>query len=716
MGMHGGWRAYLRYDETRDRPKVDRALLRRVAEWIRPYGWRVVVMLVLLLAISLIELIPPLLYGTLINGLTADSLTIQRLNVLALALFSIPLASSLLGVAQRHLSAQIGEGVIFDLRVAMYDHMQRMGLRFFTETKTGDIISRFSNDVIGAQNAVTGTIPNLLTNLLTLTTTLAVMLRLEWRLTLLAVAALPLFLLPTRRVGRILREIRREAARHDARMSSQLQETLNVSGALLVRTFGRGPAEVDRFADAAGDVRDIGIRRAVVGRWFFFGLGVAAAIGTALMYWVGGYLVLTTTLSAGTIVTFAAYVSRLYGPISGLSNLQVEFATSMVSFERVFEYLDEPIELPEAEQPVALDAPQGGLRFEEVWFSYQAVPPGLRYESGTNQLPATDAADTSPDKAAAPPAAAATLPGLEADGHWVEASANAEDTATDSAGRYWTLAALDFEARAGQLVALVGPSGAGKTTVGYLLARLYDPTRGRVLLDGHDLRALSLASIAATVGVVTQETYLFHDTVRANLLFARTDADDEAIEAACRAANVHDLIASLPDGYDTVVGERGYRLSGGEKQRLALARVILKDPAILLLDEATSHLDSQNEALIQEALDRVMQGRTSLVIAHRLSTILAADLILVLAGGSGGRARHPRHAAGQRRTVRRAVRDAIRGTEPVASAVNWAGGQLDRPSAGSAVDGSLSPPRPSPTPGPRRPPAPGGGQRRSPGR
>jgi ATP-binding cassette, subfamily B, bacterial len=612
--MHGGWWAYLTYDERKGKPRRDRSFLMRVARWVRPYAGRASLMLLLLVVIAVIELVPPLLYGKLINDITTKQLTIQRLNLIALGLLGIPIASSLLGVAQRHYSSQIGEGVIYDLRVAMYDHMQRMGLRFFTQTKTGDIISRFNNDVVGAQNAVTNTVPNLLTNVLTLVTTLAVMLRIEPHLTVVAVAALPLFLLPTRRVGRVLRQLRREAADHDARMSSQLQETLNVSGALLVRTFGRGRDQVGAFAGVAGAVRDIGIRRAVVGRWFFFGLGLAAALGTALMYWLGGYLAMTGSMPVGIIVTFAAYVTRLYGPISSLSNVQVEFATSLVSFERVFEYLDQPVEVQERPDAVRLPAVDGDLEFDDVWFSYQAIPPTL----GPDQpvAPELPTEEPVPDS---PPVADDAVPG--------------GDGAVTPGGRYWTLGAVTFHARSGDLVALVGPSGSGKTTMGYLLARLYDPTKGAVRLDGRDLRDLALETVAATVGVVTQESYLFHDTVRANLVFARPGATQAEIEAACRAANVHDLILGLPDGYDTVVGERGYRLSGGEKQRLALARVILRNPAVLLLDEATSHLDSQNEALIQDALERVMRGRTSVVIAHRLSTILAADQILVLADG-----------------------------------------------------------------------------------
>ncbi len=607
----GGWWAYIRFDETRDSGRIDRQLLARVAPWVRPYTWQTAVMLVLLLIIALIELVPPLLYGALIDGLTKGTMTIPKLNLMALALLGVPITSSLLGVGQRYLSATIGEGLIYDLRVAMYRHMQQMGLRFFTETKTGDIISRFASDVVDAQGAVTNTIPNLLTNVLTLVTTLAIMIKLDWRLTLVAVLALPLFLLPTRRVGRVLRQIRREAAGHDARMSSQVQETLGVSGALLIRTFGRGRSEVARFGEAAGAVRDIGIRRAVVGRWFFFGLGVAGAIGTALMYWTGGYLVLEEGMQIGLIVTFAAYVNRLYGPVSGLSNLQVEFMTSLVSFERVFEYLDLPIEIDERPDALRLDHVDGRLTLDDVWFGYRATPPVLGGAAGD-------------------PAGVAEAGAELVEGDAGPASGNG---AASAHGRTWSLQAIDAVIEPGQLVALVGPSGAGKTTVGYLVARLYDPSRGRITLDGHDLRALTLDTLARHIGMVTQEAFLFHDTIRANLAFARPEASAEELREACRAANIDDFIQSLPEGYDTLVGERGYRLSGGEKQRLALARVILKNPQVIVLDEATSHLDSQNEALIQEALERVMRGRTSLVIAHRLSTILAADQILVMQAG-----------------------------------------------------------------------------------
>jgi len=425
------------------------------------------------------------------------------------------------------------------------------------------------------------------------------MISIEWRLALLSVVVLPLFLLPARRVGSILRRIRRQAMEYSADMSSIITETLGINGVLLVKTFGRQRQEVARFRETNRNVRDVGVRRALVGRWFFLGLGIASAIGTALIYWVGGYLVLREAITVGTIVAFAAYLTRLYGPISSLSNVQVGFAQSVVSFERVFEYLDLPVEIEDRPGAVELGRVHGHLRFEGVSFSYLA-------EDELSEQPASE-------------------PGENA--HEPEEAVGIITT------RRWAVRDLSFEICPGQLAALVGPSGAGKTTITYLLARLYDPTEGRITLEGHDLRAVSQESLARQIGIVTQETYLFHDSVRANLLYARPEATQAELEAACRAANIHDFIAALPDDYDTVVGERGYRLSGGEKQRLAIARVILKDPCLLILDEATSHLDSPSEALIQAALEPLLARRTSLVIAHRLSTILAADQILVLDEG-----------------------------------------------------------------------------------
>jgi ATP-binding cassette subfamily B protein len=584
--FHGGWWSYLSVDDSKPRPKLDRQMLRRVLAYAKPHWRSVSIVMATIVFISLMDLVPPLLYRELIDHVLPNR-DVARLNWLAAAMLGIPILSGLVGIVQRHYSARAGEGIIYDLRLQMYAHLQRMSLRFFTHTKGGEVISRFNNDVVGAQNAITGTIPNLVTNAVTLGSTLAVMVSIEWRLALLAVVVVPLFLLPARRVARILRDIRRQAMDYNADMSNIVSETLTINGALLVKTFGSQRRELARFDHANAAVRDIGVRRARVGQLFFMGLSIAGTIGTALIYWVGGHLVLTGAISTGTIVAFAAYLFRLYGPISALTNVHVEFAQSMVSFERVFEYLDKPVEI--ADRPGAREFRdvEGHIRFEHVRFQYQP---------GSDAAPATNGEGPVPT-------------------------------------RGWALEDVSFEMLPGQLLALVGPSGAGKTTITYLLPRLYDPTEGRILLDGVDLRDGTQESLAQQIGMVTQESYLFHDTIRANLLYAKPDATQAELEAACRAASIHNLIASLPEGYDTVVGERGYRLSGGEKQRLAIARVILKDPRILVLDEATSHLDSQNEALIQAALEPLFAGRTSLVIAHRLSTILAADQILVLDQG-----------------------------------------------------------------------------------
>ena len=609
--FHHSWWSYIAYDQSKGRPQLSRQLLRRIFSYARPHATSVAIVLVTIVIISLLELIPPLLYRDLIDNVLPNR-NVSRLNWLALGMIGIPLLSGLVNIVQRNFSARAGEGIIYDLRQQMYHHLQMMALRFFTDTKAGEIISRFNNDVVGAQNAITGTVPNIVTNTVTLVSTLVVMISIEWRLAALALVVLPLFMLPARRVALVLRTIRREASEQNAEMSNIVNETLTINGALLVKTFGRQMRELGRFGTANAAVRDIGIRRARVGQLFFMGMSIAGTLGTALIYWVGGHLVLSGAISTGTIVAFVAYLFRLYGPISALANVQVEFATSMVSFERVFEYLDKPLEIVDAPQPIVLSQVKGQVRFEDVSFNYRQTQPTTG----------------APVLAAAPPAH---------NGVHNQAFDDAKDetlgVVLSSAQRQQALQGVSFTIEPGQLVALVGPSGAGKTTITYLLPRLYDPTAGQIKLDGHDLRTISLVSLAQQIGMVTQETYLFHDTIRANLVYAREDATQEALEAACRAAHIHEFIASLPEGYDTVVGERGYRLSGGEKQRIAIARVILKDPRILVLDEATAHLDSQSEALIQAALEPLFQGRTSLVIAHRLSTILRADKILVLNQG-----------------------------------------------------------------------------------
>ena len=625
--MHdSGWWSYIRFDEKQDRPQVSRALLRRVARYALPYRRRIAAMLATILAITLLSLVPPLLYRDLIDNAIARHDT-ARLNWLALGMIGIPLFSGAIGVLQRYLSAGTGEGVIYDLRRALFEHVQRMSLRFFTNTKTGELMSRLNNDVVGSQQAITSTLVSIVSNVVAVVSTLAIMISLEWRLALVSIAVLPLFILPARKVGRLLREVTRDSMRFNAQMNALMNETLNVSGALLVKLFGRGPDENARFAERAARVRDAGVRQALIGRWFFLGLSLVSAVGTAVVFWIGGHLVLSGAFTVGTIVAFGAYLTQLYGPLTALTNARVEFATSMVSFERVFEVLDLPLEIVDRPGAVALDRVAGAVRFESVSFSYQEGPDVPRM--ALSEVPRFRWHGGGGDAVYVPLSPAKRGDGPEQRGPENGAGDRAEPARTPR----WALRQVSFAVQPGQLAALVGPSGAGKTTVTYLLPRLYDPTEGRISIDGHDLRDVTLASLSAQIGVVTQETYLFHDTIRANLLYAKPDATQRELEEAAAAANIHAFIAGLPDGYDTIVGERGYRLSGGEKQRVAIARVILKDPRILILDEATSHLDSQSEALIQAALERVMRGRTSLVIAHRLSTILAADVILVLDRG-----------------------------------------------------------------------------------
>ncbi|MCA9969451.1 MAG: ABC transporter ATP-binding protein [Anaerolineales bacterium] len=615
--MHGsGWFAYIRHDEAQDRPAVTRALLRRVWEFARPYQGQVLLLLLTILLTSGLSLISPLLFRELID-VAIPNRDMGLLNLLAIGMVGIPILSGVIGVWQRQLNSKVGEGVIYDLRRGLYGHMQNMSLRFFTQSRTGELMSRLNNDVIGAQQAISNTSVTIVTNIVMLIATLALMLALEWRLTLLALAILPLFVLPARRIGRVLRDIRRRSMEANAEMNATMNETLNVSGALLVKLFGREQREIRRFERDAATVRDLGVRSAVIGRWFFMMLSIVSAVGTAVVFWIGAVLVLRGEFTIGTIVAFGSYLSQLYGPLMSLTNAPVEFAQSMVSFERVFEALDIPVEIQERPSARALPRVQGQLEFQNVSFTYQSGrPAGLqevaRFTWGGS--------------------AAHLKRGKQRDGDGANGVGEADAAAAPAEERY-ALENVSFAIEPGQLVALVGPSGAGKTTITYLIPRLYDPTHGTILLDGQPLQTLTLHTLSANIGMVTQETYLFYDTIRANLLYARPDATEAEMVTAARAANIHDFIADLPDGYDTVVGERGYRLSGGERQRIAIARVILKNPRILVLDEATSHLDSLSEALIQEALQRVMQGRTSIVIAHRLSTILAADQILVMDRG-----------------------------------------------------------------------------------
>jgi ATP-binding cassette subfamily B protein len=577
----------------RDSSVVDKQLpkgtWRRVLGFARPYRAELTVFLAVIVADALIGVATPVLAGRVVNEITRHGQAAVVIKI-AMVIAGLALIDAVLSVAQRWYSARIGEGLIFDMRTRVFDHIQRMPLAFFTRTQTGALVSRLNNDVLGAQQAFTTTLSGLVSNVVSLVLTAAVMFTLSWQITVLALVLLPLFVVPARRIGNRLQAITRESYNLNASMNSTMTERFNVAGALLVKLFGRLEDEDASFRDRADRVRDIGVRSAMYARAFFVALTLVAALAQALVYGFGGYLALRGELDTGTVVTLALLLTRLYGPLTSLSNARVDVMSALVSFDRVFEILDLRPMIDDKPDATVLPRQAASIEFDDVRFAY-------------------------------PTAQEVSLASLE-DVARLDASPSSE-----------VLKGVDFRAEPGELVALVGPSGAGKTTISQLVPRIYDVTSGAVRIGGHDVREVSQQSLREAIGVVSQDAHMFHDTIRANLLYARPDATERQLRDAVRAAQIAELIDALPDGLDTVVGDRGYRLSGGEKQRLAIARVLLKAPGLVILDEATAHLDSESEVAVQQALANALAGRTSLVIAHRLSTILGADKILVIDDG-----------------------------------------------------------------------------------
>jgi ATP-binding cassette, subfamily B, bacterial len=608
-------------------PERRRQTVRRVAAFFGPYRARVAVVLGAILVTSVVGLANPYLLKLLIDEVIVGR-HYERLNLYVGLMIALPVVTGLIGVGQSYLNNNIGQSVMQDLRNALYEHLQRMPLRFFTETRTGEIQSRLANDVGGVQSVVTDTASSVTSNLAVAISTIVAMILIDWRLTVLSLGLLPFFMYLTYRVGKVRREVSTETQKALAEMSALTEETLSVSGILLSKTFGQQAAAVDRFRGLNLSLARLQIRQAMVGRWFFMIIGTIFSITPAFVYWLAGTLAANgdaTAPTAGSIVAFTTLQSRLFFPLGQLLNVQVEIQGALALFDRIFEYLEMNPEIADAPDAVSLDPARvrGRIRFDHVSFRYPTPPPTQARDANGNghadadALTATAILDASPQSAPADGPVDQLLDALE----------------PAEAPLPFALDDIDFVAEPGELVALVGPSGSGKTTTTYLIPRLYDVDAGAVEIDDVDVRRIRLASLGREIGVVTQETYLFHASVRENLLFAKPDATQAEIEVATGAAAIHDRIMELPEGYATVVGERGYKLSGGEKQRIAIARVLLKDPRILVLDEATSALDTVSERLIQAALERLMEGRTTIAIAHRLSTILRADRILVYERG-----------------------------------------------------------------------------------
>ncbi len=590
MSTHSPWMQYRSFmRDTSVKKRLTPGTARRIAGFAGPYRRSIAAFLVTVVIDAVAVVLTPLLFKVIIDdGVTAGSTTVVVWAALAIA--GIAVLDTFVTLVGRYFSARIGEGLIFDLRTRVFEHVQRMPVAFFTRTQTGSLVSRLNSDVIGAQQAFTSTLSSVVSNIVTLALVLFAMIVLSWQITLAALVLLPLFVLPARWVGGRLAAISRESMQLNAAMSQTMTERFNVSGALLVKIFGRLDDEAGQFSAKAARVRDIGITSAMYSRIFFSALTLVAALATALVYGLGGVLAVHGTIQVGTLVAMAALLSRLYGPLTALSNVQVDVMTALVSFERVFEVLDLPPMVDDAPDAHELVPGADTVEFRDVVFRYPAAD-----EVSLASLESVAVLDSTPSQT--------------------------------------VLDGVTFTVEAGRMVALVGPSGAGKTTITALVSRLYDATGGAVLVGGQDVRSVTQESLHRAIGVVTQDAHMFHDTIRNNLLYAHPSATDDELREACRAGQIWDLVESLPDGLDTVVGDRGYRLSGGEKQRLAIARLLLKAPSIVVLDEATAHLDSESESAVQHALATALEARTSLVIAHRLSTVRDADLILVVDEG-----------------------------------------------------------------------------------
>ncbi len=580
------------HDEAMRTRRVNRETLRRVFGYVGPYRRILIGFVIAVVIDAVVMAVPPLLFRALIDhALPPKHHNRHLVLILAVTAVALAFADAMLSLLQRWFSSRVGEGLIYDLRVALFDHVQRMPLGFFTRTQTGSLQTRLNNDVIGAQQAVTTTLGTVVSNVISLAVVLTIMLSLEWRLTILTLLVLPFFIWPARRMGPRMQQLTREGMQLNAQMNNLTVERFNVAGALLAKLFGKRERERDAFAQRAAGVREIGVRTALYGRILFVALGLVAAVGTAVVYLVGGNLAISGAISTGTVGAFMLYVAQMYQPLAQLTNSRVDVLTALVSFERVFEVLDFPPSIADRPDAVTLASPRGQVELDHVWFRH---PPGREVSIESLETPGTPGANDPSD---------------------------------------WILRDVSLTIEPGETVALVGPSGAGKTTIGMLVPRIYEVTEGAVRVDGHDVNTLTLDSLQAAVGLVAQDPHLFHETIRANLQFAKIDATDAELETVLRGARIWDLVDSLPDRLDTVVGERGYRMSGGEKQRLAIARLLLKDPAIVILDEATSSLDSESELAIQEALDEILLQRTAIVIAHRLSTIVGANRIVVVDDG-----------------------------------------------------------------------------------